>query len=69
MGQGVQMGPLLTLIANILKPLIGIVTKEFRDDVSKWVVDHYQKALATDNPWDDLFFEFLAKMLSVDLPS
>lgn len=58
---------LLSLVALALRPLMSAITEKFRDEIAEWIQKMYDKAKETDNPMDDLFFEWLAKMLSIDL--
>lgn len=57
------------LLANILALILPLVTSKIRDEVEEFIVKKYQAALATDNPWDDFLFEFLATAFKVNLPS
>jgi len=59
---------ILSVAALLLGKIVQEVTKKFRDEITEWVTKKYAEALETDNPWDDMFFEFLAKMLDVPLP-
>jgi len=59
---------LISLAATILGVILKNVTKKFRDEAEKWINDKYKEALETENPWDDMFFETLAKILSIELP-
>ena len=59
----------INLAAMVLGVILKQVTKKFRDETEKWIKEKYLEALETDNPWDDMFFDFLAKCLDVDISS
>jgi len=68
MANSASMPWFLSLLAAILKPLIGLITSKFRDELTQWIQKKYAEALETPNPWDDYFFSFLAKAMGIDLP-
>lgn len=58
---------ILSVAAVLLGNLVKIITKKFREELEEWVTKKYAEALETENPFDDLFFEFLAKMLDIEI--
>lgn len=55
-------------IIGILSGVIGNMTPGLITNLKDFLVGQYQKALATDNPWDDFFFGMLLDILSVPRP-
>lgn len=56
---------LIGIIVAVLGPIVRLISAKFRDELTEWVQKKYKEALATENPWDDFFFEFLAKLLGI----
>lgn len=59
---------ILSVVVALLGPLLKLITKKFRDELTTWVTSKYAEALATENPFDDLFFEFLIRALDLPIP-
>ena len=56
----------INIATTILKPLIPIITNTFREQVEKQVIEWAKRAEETENPWDDVFFDTLKKILGID---
>lgn len=56
---------LLDLAILILGPIVRLISVTFRDELTEFIQKKYKEALQTENPWDDFFFEFLAKLLGI----
>lgn len=56
------------LIALLLRPILKAVTPMLKDLVEDNLIKLYNKAVATENPIDDLFMEFLLNILDIDVP-
>lgn len=54
---------LLTILANILP----IISPELRKMIEEVIVNLYQHAKQTNNPFDDIAIELLAGLLGIDL--
>lgn len=65
---GISWTWIINLLVTVLKPIMEILTPMIRAELEKLVVKFYQKAEATDNPWDDFLAEFLLKMLGLPCP-
>lgn len=55
------------LLRVVLAPLIPIITKQIRDMIQDNVKTWWEKAKATENPWDDFLVQFIAGFLKIDL--
>jgi len=57
----------MNLGLKVLGTIIKLVSPEIRDLVAQLIQEGYNKAKATDNPWDDFLFKVLATLLGVGL--
>jgi len=62
-------GWLINLIVLILKVILAAVTPILRDALEEFLIQKYLDALQTENPYDELLFEFLLRILSIPIPS
>lgn len=67
MGEPTNFYPVLGIVKTILFPIFKLVSEWLKDLLEEQVKKWYQKALQTENPWDDFFIERLAYLLSIDL--
>ena len=59
---------LARLLAQALGLILPLVTRSIREELVEFIQKKYTAAVATDNPWDDYLYEFLATALRIDLP-
>lgn len=60
---GVSWTWLINLLVAVLAPVVGIMSKEIRDALVKFLTDLRKKARETPNPWDDFVTEFILRIL------
>jgi len=58
---------LIQAFSGVLGKVLEVVTPELRKMVESFLKDLYQKAKATQNPWDDFLVELLAAVLGIKL--
>jgi len=58
----------LKLAGVVLPQIIDLLSPMIRTELGTLLRDLYEKALLTDNPWDDYGIEFLAQILAIELP-
>ena len=58
---------LIQAFSGVLGKVLEVVTPELRKMVESFLKDLYQKAKATQNPWDDFLVELLAVVLGIKL--
>ena len=64
---GLSKGWLVRIVIAVLRPLIKLVTPDIEKQMEKFVKDLYVKAQDTPNVFDDMFVEFIAELLDVEL--
>lgn len=65
---GTSVGVIARIVALVLRPLISIITPMIKDLLEDSLGKLLGKARETDNPIDDIFVEFLFKILDLDIP-
>jgi hypothetical protein len=55
------------LAADLLSVFVPLMTAAIRDKLTRWVKENYQEALSTPNPFDDMVFLFLGRVLAIDM--
>ena len=60
---------IITTLARILTSLLPLISVELRDELEGFLLDYYNKTLATTNPWDDFLARFLLRIFGIDVPS
>ena len=63
----ISKGWLLSIVLAVIRPLIKLVTPDIEKSMEKFVKDLYVKAQDTPNVFDDMFVEFIAELLDVEL--
>jgi len=61
-------GAILRIIAIILGPLLKAISPIIKDALEDGMIKLLEKARATENPIDDLFMEFVFRILNLDIP-
>lgn len=59
---------LTTILSKLFTSLFEIITPSLRDELTSFIKDLYQKALKTNNPYDDYLIKILADLLNITLP-
>ena len=63
----ISKGWLLSIVLAVIRPLVKLVTPDIEQSREKFVKDLYVKAQDTPNVFDDMFVEFIAELLDVEL--
>ena len=63
----ISKGWLLSIVLAVIRPLVKLVTPDIEKEMEKFVKDLYVKAQDTPNVFDDMFVEFIAELLDVEL--
>ena len=59
---------LVEWLLGFLGDLLENISPAIREVLKQLVLNLYQEAKKTDNPWDDLLCVFLAGLLGIELP-
>ena len=59
---------IITTLARILTSLLPLISVELRDELEGFLLDYYNKTLATTNPWDDFLARFLLRIFVIPVP-
>lgn len=59
---------ILLMVAKILGDVLVNVSPGLIAGLKAFLVDQYNKALLTENPWDDFFFGLLLDILNIPRP-
>ena len=65
---GKSVGVIVKIVALVLRPLLDIITPMISDLLEDSLIKLLEKARATENPIDDIFVEFLFKILDLEIP-
>jgi len=65
---GKSVGIIVKIVALVLRPLLDIITPMIGDLLEDSLGKLLEKARATENPIDDIFVEFLFKILDLEIP-
>lgn len=60
---------IVNLLIAVLKVILPVLSPTLRDELEKVMVSLYNKAMETDNPWDDFLMRFLLRILGIPIPS
>lgn len=55
------------LIMRIVQTMVVLTSPQFRIILVEGVKELYKKAEKTENPYDDFFVDFLARLMAIDL--
>jgi len=66
---GTTVGFIVKIVALVLRPLLEVVTPMIADLLEESLGKLLKAARGTANPIDDMFVEFLFKVLDLDIPS
>lgn len=65
---GVSWWWLINLIVDILRPLVDIVSPTIRKRLEDFLIDFYNDAIETENPYDDFLARFLLRIFAISIP-
>jgi len=59
---------IIELLIKILAALLPLITPTLRKELEKFLLNWYEKAKETPNPWDDFLAKFLLRILGIEVP-
>jgi len=59
----------IKIIMSMLGPILSLISPVIKAALSEFLIELYKKALATENPWDDMFIGMLLDILGIPRPS
>ena len=65
---GTSVGVIVRIVALVLRPLLNIISPMISDLLEDSLGKLLVKARETENPIDDIFVEFLFKVLDIEIP-
>ncbi len=65
---GISWWWLIDLMVNVMRPLVDIVSPTLRKELEDFMIGFYNRALETDNPWDDFLARFLLRIFAISIP-
>ena len=63
-----SVGFIVRIVSLVLRPLLEVITPMIADLLEDSLGKLLEKARETDNPIDDIFVEFLFRVLEIDIP-
>ena len=63
---GVTWGFFLSIGKLVLRPIIRTITPIIEEELEKALTNLHKKALATDNPWDDLLTGLVLDLFDIE---
>lgn len=60
---------IINLVLAVLKVIMPVLSPTLREELNKLMLSLYEKAMATDNPWDDFLMRFLLRILGIPVPA
>jgi len=65
---GTSVGFIVRIVSLVLRPLLEVITPMISDLLEESLGKLLDKARETPNPIDDIFVEFLFKVLDIEIP-
>ena len=65
---GTSVGLIVRIVSLVLRPLLNIISPMISDLLEDSLGKLLEKARGTENPIDDIFVEFLFKVLEIEIP-
>lgn len=65
---GVGFTWILTILIQIFSTIMPIITPQLKKALEDFLIELYNKAKETTNPWDDFLLKFLLRMLGIAIP-
>lgn len=59
---------IIQLLVQIFSTILPVITPSLKGALEEFLLELYQKAKETANPWDDFLVKFLLRMLSITVP-
>jgi len=63
-----SVGFIVRIVSLVLRPLLEVITPMIADLLEDSLGKLLEKARETDNPIDDIFVEFLFRVLDIEIP-
>lgn len=60
---------IVDMLIRILAALLPILTPTIREELERFLLAWYAKAMETTNPWDDFLARFLLRILQIPIPA
>jgi len=65
---GTSVGFIVRIVSLVLRPLLQVITPMIADLLEDSLGKLLEKARETENPIDDIFVEFLFRVLDIEIP-
>ena len=65
---GINWNWIISLLATVIGPIVRLLTASIREQLQTTLLDLYNKAESTPNPWDDFLIELFLRMLGIPVP-
>lgn len=65
---GIGFSWIINILIKIFAGLFPQVSAELRKHLETFLLDFYDRAMGTDNPWDDFLARFLLRVFSIPVP-
>lgn len=59
---------IIQLLVQIFSTVLPLITPSLKAALEEFLLELYQKAKETANPWDDFLVKFLLRMLNISVP-
>ena len=56
------------IVGLLLTPILRAITPTLEEELEKFLIRFYNKALVTENPLDDMFAGFLLRIFDIPIP-
>lgn len=66
--KGISWFWIVHIMTNCIRPLVDIVSPTIRKELEDFLINLYNKAIETDNPWDDFLARFLLRIFAIRIP-
>lgn len=65
---GVGFTWIITMLMQIFSTIMPIITPSLKKALEEFLLELYEKAKETTNPWDDFLLKFLLRILGIPIP-
>jgi len=59
---------IVSMLLSVLAVIMPVLSPALREELVKVMLLLYNKAMETDNPWDDFLMRFLLRILGIPIP-
>lgn len=60
---------IVSMLLSVLAVIMPVLSPALREELVKVMLNLYEKAMATENPWDDFLMRFLLRILGIPIPA